>query len=124
MNGLSIQDVEYHMDDSRIPTVFPDQWVKSCVHSQRNRVLSRWLLMESFDIISDTLKNAADKAPTNVSGKIIIGAVSNNIMPISCFRFILHHKLHLFKCVSLQKVMGFIILALRLLKLICQVASI
>ena len=44
--GLSIQDAEYHVDDSRIPKVFPDR-SKVVSHSQRNQVLSRWLLMES-----------------------------------------------------------------------------
>ena len=73
--GLSIQDVEYHRDESKIPKVFPDQWLKICVGlstvSGSIKMVVDGILVH--DIISETLKNSANKVPTNLSGKITIG---------------------------------------------------
>ena len=79
--GFGIQNVEYHNDGlSLIPKVFPDQWLRSCiaiaVPSGSVKMVVDGVLVH--DTISDALKKAAAKFPTDLTGKIVIGAVKSS----------------------------------------------
>ena len=78
--GLNIkfgQSVESHKDGNRLPKVFPDQWVKSCLalslESGSIKLVVDGILIHN--ITSATLKKAANDSPTNMTGKLIMGAV-------------------------------------------------
>ena len=75
--GFGIQNLEYHNDKTHIPRVFPGQWVKSCVAFSVElgsvKMVVDGILVHN--ITSERLKTAGSEAPTNLTGKIIIGAV-------------------------------------------------
>ena len=56
--------------------VFPDEWVKSCLALSMHTGSIKWVLdgILALNVTSDTLKKAVDNAPTDLTGKIIIGA--------------------------------------------------
>ena len=56
--------------------VFPDEWVKSCLALSMHTGSIKWVLdgILTLNVTSDTLKKAVDNAPTDLTGKIIIGA--------------------------------------------------
>ena len=74
--GFSVQDFEYHMDDTKLPKVFPGQWVKSCVAFSIETGSIKWVVdgILVFDVISEALMKATDNIPSNFTGKIVIGA--------------------------------------------------
>ena len=73
---LSIQNVEYHDEERLISKVFPEQWVRVCMAISMQtgsiKLVINGILVH--DIISDVLMKAVEKSPTNLAGKIIIGA--------------------------------------------------
>ena len=70
---------ESHQNSYSVPTIFPDQWVKSCLAISVEFGSIQWVLdgILVLDITSDTLKEAADQAPTNLVGKIVFGAAKD-----------------------------------------------
>ena len=79
--GFGVQNIEYHENGlSRIPKVFPNQWLRSCVaFSMLSGSVS--LVIDGIlvdNTTSDALKKAADKSPPSLAGKIIIGAVKSS----------------------------------------------
>ena len=77
--GLSIQNHEYHSSSTVIPMVFPGEWVKSCLALSMQTDSIKWVLdgILALNVTSDTLKKAVDNAPTDLTGKIIIGRQKN-----------------------------------------------
>ena len=78
--GLAIRNIEYHKDKTLVPKVFPEQWVKSCVAFSVLSGSIKWVLDGNLilDITSETLKKAENLAPTNLTGKIILGAAKSS----------------------------------------------
>ena len=74
---LSIQNVEYYREVTLIPKVFPHQWVKSCLAFSVPLGSVKWVIdgILVHDITSDSLRQARDKASTDLTEKIMIGAV-------------------------------------------------
>ena len=78
--GLAIRNIEYHKDKTLVPKVFPEQWVKSCVAFSLLSGSIKWVIDGNLilDVVSETLKKAENLTPTNLTGKIILGAAKSS----------------------------------------------
>ena len=77
--GLSIKNYEYYSNSTAVPMIFPGEWVKSCLALSMQTGSIKWVLDGNLvlNVSSDTLKKSAEKAPTDLSGRIIIGATKH-----------------------------------------------
>lgn len=59
-----------------IPLMFPHQWVRSCMAVSTESGQVRWVLDGQLveDRVLDTLNEAADNRPTDIRGKLLLGA--------------------------------------------------
>ena len=59
-----------------LPLVFPHQWAHSCLAVSAQSGLVHWVVDGHLieDTVVDTLKEAVDSLPTNLTGKLLLGA--------------------------------------------------
>ena len=81
-NSVPISKVEYVIasitfsSNQSLPLVFPHQWVRSCLAVSTESGLLRWVVDGQLveDRLADTLIQKEQKRPTDLTGKLLLGA--------------------------------------------------